>query len=223
MKGDSSGAPDVDVASLEGAELLRRAELGDAGAQLKAGIMCYFGSGVPQDYAEAARWHRLAAEQGNAVGQVSVGSMYCFGTGVPEDKMEAVRWYRLAAEQGYADGQWHLGSMYELGVGVPKDQAEAVRLYRLAAEQGSAVGQAKLGSMYFFGAGVPRNYVKAYAWIDVGLASLPGEGREPHETYRTMRDELLVLMTREQVVEAHALSRDIADRIGPNDTTQLSM
>ena len=55
-----------------------------------------------QDYAEAVRWHRLAAEQGNASAQNNLGFMYGIGRGVPQDYAEAVRWYRLAAEQGNA-------------------------------------------------------------------------------------------------------------------------
>ncbi len=62
--------------------------------------MYHEGQGVPQDYAEAVKWFRLAAEQGNADGQYVLGSMYYKGHGVPQDYAEAVKWYRLAAEQG---------------------------------------------------------------------------------------------------------------------------
>ena len=58
------------------------------------------GEGVPQDYAEAVKWYRLAAEQGDADAQYNLGLMYDNGNGVPQDYKEAVKWYRLAAEQG---------------------------------------------------------------------------------------------------------------------------
>ncbi len=58
------------------------------------------GEGVPQDYAEAVKWYRLAAEQGDASAQYNLGIMYINGKGVPQDYAEAVKWYRLAAEQG---------------------------------------------------------------------------------------------------------------------------
>ena len=58
------------------------------------------GQGVPQDYAEAVKWYRLAAEQGDADAQYNLGVMYDNGQGVPQDYAEAVKWYRLAAEQG---------------------------------------------------------------------------------------------------------------------------
>ncbi|MCH8098520.1 MAG: sel1 repeat family protein [Proteobacteria bacterium] len=38
------------------------AEQGDAEAQFNLGLMYYKGRGVPQDYAEAVKWYRLAAE-----------------------------------------------------------------------------------------------------------------------------------------------------------------
>ena len=44
-------------------ELRPLAEQGDASAQFNLGFMYGTGQGVSQDYAEAARWFRLAAEQ----------------------------------------------------------------------------------------------------------------------------------------------------------------
>ena len=46
-----------------------RAEEGDAFSQYFLGDMYADGDGVPQDYAEAVRWFRLAAEQGNVDAQ----------------------------------------------------------------------------------------------------------------------------------------------------------
>jgi TPR repeat protein len=42
------------------------AEQGGAKAQYNLGQMYRDGQGVPQDYAEAVKWYRLAAEQGYA-------------------------------------------------------------------------------------------------------------------------------------------------------------
>jgi len=54
------------------------------------------GDGVPQDYAVAVKWYRLAAEQGNASAQANLGVRYYNGEGVPQDYAVAVKWYRLA-------------------------------------------------------------------------------------------------------------------------------
>lgn len=99
-------------------EWLPLAEQGDAGAQYNLGHMYFNGNGVPQDYAESAKWNRLAAEQGLAMAQSSLGWLFDNGNGVPQDYAEAVKWYRLAAEQGNAAAQNNLGLNYLMGDGV---------------------------------------------------------------------------------------------------------
>ncbi len=55
------------------------------------------GSGIPQDYAEAAKWYRLAAEQRHAYSQATLASMYFKGMGVARDVVLAHMWLNLAA------------------------------------------------------------------------------------------------------------------------------
>jgi hypothetical protein len=114
------------------------AEQGDAGAQAILGLKYEFGTGVPQDHAEAVRWYRRAADQGNAWGQSFLGVMYDNGTGVPQDYAEAVRWYRLAAAQGDASAQGNLGFMYGNGTGVLQDYVAAHMWFNLSAAQSNA-------------------------------------------------------------------------------------
>jgi hypothetical protein len=77
----------------------------DADAQYNLGEMYKDGRGVPQDYAEAARWYRKAADQGIDWAQYNLGELYKDGRGVPQDYAEAARWFRKAADQGHADAQ----------------------------------------------------------------------------------------------------------------------
>jgi TPR repeat protein len=114
------------------------AEQGDASGQSNLGVRYELGQGVPQDYAEAAKWYRRAAEQGNANGQYNLGLMYDNGKGVPQDYAEAAKWYRLAAEQGDASGQSNLGFMYDTGQGVPQDYILAHMWFNLAASRGDS-------------------------------------------------------------------------------------
>jgi TPR repeat protein len=93
------------------------------------------GEGVPQDYAEARKWYRLAAEQGDASAQSNLGWMYDSGDGVPQDYAEARKWFRLAAEQGNARAQFNLGVMYGSGKGVPQDYVEAHKWLNVAASR----------------------------------------------------------------------------------------
>ena len=88
------------------------------------------------DYAEAARWYRLAADQGCAGAQSNLGIMCANGQGVAQDYAEAVRWYRLAADQGFASAQNNLGSMYNNDQGVPQDYVRAHVWFNLSAAQG---------------------------------------------------------------------------------------
>jgi len=115
------------------AGMAKRAEQGDASAQVNLGSMYYYGQIVPQDYKEALRWYLASAEQGDATAQFNMGVIYYKGQGVNQDYKEAVRWYRAAAEQGDASAQYGLGSMYYNGQGVPEDHVQAHMWYNLAA------------------------------------------------------------------------------------------
>jgi len=101
------------------ADLITKAEEGDASAQSVIGIAYEWGTIVAQDYEEAIRWYRAAAEQGDAFAQRRLGWLYYNGEVVPQDYKEAVRWYRAAAEQGDSSAQWSLGDMSYNGEGTP--------------------------------------------------------------------------------------------------------
>ena len=64
------------------------------------GFMYANGQGVPQDYAEAVKWYRLAAEQGDEKAQFNLGFQYANGQGVPQNHAEAYVWFNLAAASG---------------------------------------------------------------------------------------------------------------------------
>jgi len=60
------------------------------------------GTGVPQDYSEAAKWFRKAAERGDVIAQNSLGMQYSLGFGVPQDYVQAHMWFNIAASLGDA-------------------------------------------------------------------------------------------------------------------------
>ena len=160
----SQQTADPTVSRAERVGLMLRAELGGMEAQHRLGVIYAKGQGVPQDYAEAAKWYRKAAEQGHAKSQFNLGKRYLLGQGVSKDYAEALKWLRKAAEQENADAQNGLGIMYRNGLGTPQDYAEAVKWYRKAAEQGLAVAQSNIGEMYSLGLSVPRDYAEAVKW-----------------------------------------------------------
>ena len=73
---------------------------GRADAQYNLAVMYANGQGVPQDYAEAVRWFRLAAERGAANAQYALGLMYERGHGLSQDYILAHMWFDLSAAQG---------------------------------------------------------------------------------------------------------------------------
>ena len=142
------------------------AEQGDAEAQDSLGWAYRLGYGVPEDFAEAAKWFRRAAEQGYADAQLSLGVAYECGEGVPKDSAEAVRWYRRAAEQGLDAAQYCLGTSYLFGDGVPEDREKSEKWLLRAAEQGNEDAQFQLGEMYSDNEGIWQNNAEAAKWFD---------------------------------------------------------
>lgn len=94
------------------------------------------GQGVKQDFAQAARWYRVAAERSHPVAQYNLAVLYTIGRGVPVDMAEARHWYRSAGEQGYAAAQYNLAVLYASGKGGPVDMVQAYLWFELAATKG---------------------------------------------------------------------------------------
>jgi len=117
-------------------EWIPLAEQGHAFAQYSLGHLYEFGTGTPQNYKAAFKWHTLAAEQGVNDAIYRLGNMYNEGKGVPQDYKAAVKWFTLAAKGGDAHSQYNLAVKYDNGQGVPENDKTAVKWYTLAAEQG---------------------------------------------------------------------------------------
>lgn len=171
------------------------AEQGEAQAQNDLGELYAHGQGVPQDYAQAAKWYRLAADQGLPQGQCNLAALLAAGAGVKSDAAEAVKWYRKAAEKNSVDAQYNLGQMLSMGIGAKRDLPEAIRFYQLAAEQGDELSQYNLARRYREGKDVPVDPVQAYFWFT--LAATKGV-----EEALPMRALLQKDMTSAQIAEA---------------------
>lgn len=76
------------------------AENGDSDAQYKLGLLYLTGNGALQDFAEAAKWLKLAAEQGYALAQYELGLIYRTGYGLASDQVQSYMWLNLAAAAG---------------------------------------------------------------------------------------------------------------------------
>jgi len=157
------------------AELVKKAEAGDAQAQKNLAYCYEHNLGVTQDYKEAVKWYTKSAEQGDAMAQFNLGNSYSNGEGVTQDYKEAVKWYAKSAEQGDANGQYMFGFCYYNGLGVTEDKKEAVKWYTKSAEQGEVMAQFQLGCAYFSGEGVTQDYKESVKWYtksaDQGFAN----------------------------------------------------
>jgi len=114
-----------------------KADLGNVYAQYDLSIVYMKGRGVPQDYAQALYFSRLAADQGFAPAQYNLGWLFDRGLGTLQDFKEAAKYYRLSADQGNADAQNNLGTLFAHGQGVPEDYVEAYMWFNLAAASGT--------------------------------------------------------------------------------------
>ena len=97
--GQEDNQPTSEATTETLADLIEKAEQGDAGAQSNLGVMYTNGQGVLQDDEEAVKWYKEAAEQGHAGAQSNLGVMYDKGLGVAQDYVQAHKWYNLAASQ----------------------------------------------------------------------------------------------------------------------------
>lgn len=103
----SSRLPDA-VAAQDGtvhplvAQIQRRAERGDAEAQVDLGALLEKGMGLPRDPARALQLYQRAGEKGNVFGQYFAGLLLGRGApGVEKDTDAAARWFARAEAQRF--------------------------------------------------------------------------------------------------------------------------
>ena len=122
----------------------------------------YYGRGVRQDYAEAAKWYRASADKGNADAEHSLGHMYYFGQGVRQDNEEAIKWYSLASAHGNIRARKMLlrlqgasgsvpGTCTAQGTSGTSDSGDSDWCYQVAEN-------------YYYGHGVRQDYAEAAKW-----------------------------------------------------------
>jgi uncharacterized protein len=146
-------------------ELKKAAGAGDANGQFYLGEIYDKGRGVPQDFAEAAKWYRAAADQNQVDAQEVLCTRYFFGQAtLPKDPTQAVKYCPGAAKAGKEYAAFLAGYLFERGQGTTADPKKAAEYYKISAEKGNVSAQEALGSMYFFGEGVAQDYALAAKW-----------------------------------------------------------
>jgi hypothetical protein len=125
------------------APLRRRAEVGEARAQVLLGLVTEMGAaGLMPNSLAALDWFSKAADQGVAWAEAWTGDFYYTGSnGVPKDLYKALERYRSAAEHGDSRAAIAVGRMYFFGEGPSADLPEAGRWFQRGATAQGALAQ----------------------------------------------------------------------------------
>jgi TPR repeat protein len=126
------------------AELVKKAEEGDAEAQYNLG-QCYENGQVGiKDNKEAVKWYIKSAEQGYAKTAFALSRCYEDGKGVPRDKNEARKWFIKGVESNDESELLRIldSIYYEGGEG---GEEKKTLLCRRLAELGNVKAQRELG------------------------------------------------------------------------------
>lgn len=135
-------APEVAALYAGAAEMLKKAEAGDADAQAEAatfymrigGSLYQYGS--DDDYAAAFAWAQKAAVQGSLEGMYCLALCYEHGRGTLVNAKLAADTYEKAAKAGHAPSQWNYAVCYFNGIGRDIDWTTAYTWAYQSADQG---------------------------------------------------------------------------------------
>jgi TPR repeat protein len=144
--GRTPSPPTSEISAADVQTLRTRAAQGNAGGQVRLGLLYAEGRGVPKDYVQARQWYEKAAAQGDAMGQFALGLVYAEGRGATKDYVQAAQWYEKAAAQGNTGAQLQLGMLYAEGRGVPQDYVRAYKWFYLVAT--NSTGEIQEGAAY---------------------------------------------------------------------------
>jgi localization factor PodJL len=160
-------APTTPVTQAPRNALRSAAASGNPAAQYEIGLRYAQGSGVPQDYDQAAYWFELAAKQNLAIAQYRLATLFEKGRGVSQDQEQARAWYESAAQAGNVKAMHNLAVIYAEGKGVPQDFAKAGQWFLAAADHGLADSQYNVAVLFERGLGLDEDLATAFKWFAI--------------------------------------------------------
>ena len=166
------------------AELLEKAEGGDAAAQDRICRLLVHGQGTKVDLESAFGWAGKSANAGYGLGQFHLGLMCRHGTGAEPDEKKSNEWFAKAAKGLPAlVEQKNLPAMRALAIlhyrgwgGLEQDRVAALKLYQQAADAGDALSLVEVADQLWDGKGTRRQRIKAKALYGKALPMLMGLG-----------------------------------------------
>jgi TPR repeat protein len=190
--------------SLKLAEIIHKADSGDAVAQYQLGSIYYLGINGEKNEAEAVKWFQKAADQGNSLACRKMGLLFHFGEIIDRNINDALRWYAMAQENGDTDALLLMGIvyLYELELSeeatlwfkasveagntlayfllaetkyITGDTDGALSWYKFAAENGHQIASVRLGNIYY----EKKNFEKGIQWLNAKPISTDNEMISP--------------------------------------------
>jgi hypothetical protein len=147
------------------AQLVKKAETGDAKSQLALGLRYSNGEAVVKDDVKAVAWFRRSAMQGNAEAQKLLGHAYETGKGVDQNSEAAFTWWLKAAMQGDSQGEADVGAAYFSGHGVAADRTKAIFFLKKSMANGYISAKARLGLIYAVSDGNPAEKAQGVEYV----------------------------------------------------------
>lgn len=153
-------------------ELKKRAEGGDASAQLEYGrLLTTTGNGVEQDWPKAVEMLELSSANGNPDAQWELGLLYEHANHVEKNEAKALELYQRSADAGSPIGLYLVAHCYQHGIVVEENRTMSDSLYaksleellKLAPEEDMYVLNF-VGSAYFWGDGTAVDREKAFGY-----------------------------------------------------------
>jgi len=166
-------------------EIIKKAERGDANAQLELAIDYFVGGYIRQDDKKAFKWCERSADNGNVMAQYFVGVAYQKTIGVKKNYSEALKWYEKSFQNGLL-----------------KTKDFPPEKLKEAAERGNKGEQLLLGIAYSVGNGIEKDNVLSYKYLNLALA----QGND--EIVEDALEKLKPKMTPEQIAQAEKLVRE---------------
>lgn len=143
------------------AQILQKAEKGDASAQYRVATMYQTGEGTAVNPGKASYWYLKAA-------QLVLSSAYLgeADSGL-RDFEKAFYWMLNSAKTGIVPAQYEVSRMYIKGIGTGVDYSQGVYWLEKAAEGGSPSAMKALGGAYYKGFfGLKHGPEKAKYWLE---------------------------------------------------------
>jgi localization factor PodJL len=201
--------------TIGGPELRAAALAGNSAAEHEIAVRYAEGRGVPQNFAEAARWFERAANRGLAPAQYRLGSLLEKGQGVKKDAEAARRLYFAAADRGNAKAMHNLAVLYAEGIDGKPDYKAASQWFRKAAARGVADSQFNLGILFARGFGVEQNLAESYKWF--ALAAQQGD----HDA-GVKRDDVAKRLDPQSLVAAKLAAQTFTTEAQPDEAINVN-